>query len=160
ARPTRPSIRRSEARMNRIVTVEDDRRASKLSRQANWARVRTDAGGQGWTPWTLQGVSPPRGQLRSQMLLREDPVTQEMERVMIALLGVTGANSAPSGFYYPWDTSIYDPMLNDMLKEFQTAEAENPDAAAQLNASVSKRLTLQRNSVKNSFNKVFGDLSF
>ncbi|KAK0545526.1 hypothetical protein OC846_005631 [Tilletia horrida] len=69
------------------------------------------------------------------MLLREDPVTQGMERVMIALLGVTSANSAPGGFYYPWDTSIYDPMLNDMLKEFKTAEAENPDAAAQFNAS-------------------------
>ncbi|KAK0550346.1 hypothetical protein OC844_006739, partial [Tilletia horrida] len=87
-------------------------------------------GHNGWDVWTLKDVFPPGGPLAGHRDLRKSRVAQEMERVLVALVGPTAIDSAVGGFHYPWNAHTYDGLITQMIGALQTPPRPPPAQTA------------------------------
>ncbi|KAE8262967.1 hypothetical protein A4X09_0g7347 [Tilletia walkeri] len=132
--------------------VEDEIEASP-ARRNNWSRVQQQAPvntPQQQTPlstsrsisglftiWALRNVKPPA---TTPLDFRASEVSQEMERVWVAVAGLCALNSAPGGFHYPWDFGIYDGISERFIQAIRSrtgtalTHITNQDVLAKLRA--------------------------
>ncbi|KAK0519520.1 hypothetical protein OC835_007497, partial [Tilletia horrida] len=130
---------------------EEDQRTLPRSRLGNWLRLlqseKLEQLG-GVRVWTLVGVSPPGGLPPSHIAYRSDPIAQEMERVVIAILGPAALNSAAGGFHYPFDTRLYDNLVSQFRQHLDTADSSS---AEQSHPAVRSRLNDKLRQMYNDF---------
>ncbi|KAE8240814.1 hypothetical protein A4X03_0g8333 [Tilletia caries] len=91
--------------------LEADKVLSPHTRLGNWLKMRGPAASM--SIWALRDVGMPAADAYE---IRSSDVAREMERRLIAIVGLSALNSAVGGHSYPWDTQIYHGLSQDFFR--------------------------------------------
>ncbi|KAE8222573.1 hypothetical protein CF326_g8350 [Tilletia indica] len=112
--------------------LEADEGLPPQTRLGNWLKMRGPAASM--SIWALRDVDMPAADAYE---FRSSEVAQEMERILIAIVGLSALNSAVGGHSYPWDTQIYHGLSQDFFRHIDN-KAPPANITTALNPSLAQ----------------------
>ncbi|CAD6919248.1 unnamed protein product [Tilletia controversa] len=114
--------------------LEVDEVLPPQTRLGNWLKMRGPAASM--SIWALRDVDMPATDAYE---FRSSDVAQEMERILIAIVGLSALNSAVGGHSYPWGTQIYHGLSQDFFRHIDD-KAPPANITTALNPSLAQPL--------------------